>query len=147
MVRGKKQPRWFENSSGLHETVREKVQIKKRQPHIETLHCTVLYSSRNNYNVVYHTCSQNSVNSQMSLCSARVRFQDSANVSPSSAGLPKRKDLFPKKETNVPVTKMNENAIQLGNGALIYGPVLSIASAIQTGTWEINAGQIRGPAH
>ena len=79
--------------------------------HIGTLHCSVRYGSRNNYSVVYSRGSRNSVNPQMSLCSARVQFRDSANVSPSSAGIPKRKHLFPKKETNVPVTKMNKNAI------------------------------------
>ena len=47
-----------------------------------------------------------SVSPRMSLCPARVWFRDSANVSPSSAGIPKRKCLFPKKETNAPVTKM-----------------------------------------
>ena len=66
----------------------------------------VQYGSRNNYSVVYGRGSRNSVNPQMSLCPARVRFRDSANVSPSSAGIPKRKCLFPKKETNAPVTKM-----------------------------------------
>ena len=75
--------------------------------HIGTLHCCVQYSSRNNYSVVYGRGSRNSVNPQMSLCPARVRFRESANVSPSSAGIPKRKRLFPKKETNAPVTKIN----------------------------------------
>ena len=81
------------------------------EDHIGTLHCCVQYSSRNNYSVVYGRGSRNSVNPRMSLCPARVRFWDSANVSPSSAGIPKRKCLFPKKESNVLVTKMNENAI------------------------------------
>ena len=75
--------------------------------HIGTLHCCVQYGSRNNYSVVYGRGSWNSVNPRMSLCPARVWFQDSANVSPSSAEIPKRKCLFPKKETNAPVTKMN----------------------------------------
>ena len=72
---------------------------------------TVQFKEQLQCSVVYRTGSQNSVNPRISLCSARVRFRDSANVSPSSAGLPKRKYLFPKKETNAPVTKMNENAI------------------------------------
>ena len=58
--------------------------------HIGTLHCCVQYGSRNNYSVVYGRGSRNSVNLQMSLCPARVRFRDSANVSPSSAGIPKK---------------------------------------------------------
>ena len=92
---------------------------------------------------MYGRGSRNSVNPRMSLCFARVQFRDSANVSPSSAGIPKRKWLFPKKETNAPVTKMK---FSWGTERLINGPV-SIASAIYTGTWEINAGQIMGPVH
>ena len=60
---------------------------------IGTLHCSERYGSRNNYSVVYSTGSWNSVNLRMSLCSARVRFRDSANVSPSSVGIPKRKPM------------------------------------------------------
>ena len=47
---------------------------------------------------MYRTGSQNSVNPWMSLCSARVRFRDSANVSPSSAGLPKINIYFQKRK-------------------------------------------------
>ena len=75
-----------------------------------TLYCMVQFKEKLQCSIVYHTGSQNSVNLRMSLCSSRVQFRDSANVSPSSAGLPKKKHLFPKKETNAPVTKMNENA-------------------------------------
>ena len=61
--------------------------------HIRTLHCCVQYDSRNNYSVVYSRGSRNSVNPRMSLCPARVWFRDSANVSPSSAEIPKRKPI------------------------------------------------------
>ena len=67
--------------------------VPRQFHHIGTLHCSIRYGSRNNYSVVYGTGSRNSVNPRMSLCSARVRFRDSANVSPSSAGIPKRKPM------------------------------------------------------
>ena len=133
--------------------------------HIGTLHCSVRYGSRNNYSVVYGMGSWNSVNLRMSLCSARVRFQDSANVSPSSAGIPKRKHLFPKKETNAPSPKWIKMQFSWGTEhwlmdryplhwkfILAHGKLMPVKLGgwcidLSTGTWEINAGQIRGPVH
>ena len=63
-----------------------------------TLYCTVQFKEQLRCSVVYRTGSQNSVNPWMSLCSARVRFRDSANVSPSSAGLPKINIYFQKRK-------------------------------------------------
>ena len=80
------------------------------------------------------------MNLRMSLCSARVRFRDSANVSPYSAGIPKRKHLFPKKETNVPIYRP-------AHGILMPVKLGGWCIDLLTGTWEINAGQIRGPVH
>ena len=80
------------------------------------------------------------MNLRMSLCSARVRFRDSANVSPSSAGIPKRKHLFPKKETNALIYRPT-------HGKLMPVKLGGRCIDLLTGTWEINAGQIRVPAH
>ena len=130
--------------------------------HIGTLHCCVQYGSRNNYSVVYGRGSRNSVNPRMSLWPARVRFRDSANVSPSSAGIPKRKCLFPKKETNAPVTKMKfswgtecwlmdryplHQQFIPAHGKLMLVKLWGRCIDLSTGIWEINAGQIRGPVH
>ena len=130
--------------------------------HIGTLHCSVQYDSRNNYSVVYGRGSRNSVNPRMSLCPARVRFQDSANVSPSSAGIPKRKCLFPKKETNAPATKMKfswgterwlmdryplHQQFIPAHGKLMPVKLWGRCINLSTDIWEINAGQIRGPVH
>ena len=124
--------------------------------HIGTLHCCVQYSSRNNYSVVNGRGSRNSVNPRMSLCPARVWFRDSANVSPSSAGIPKRKpmrrspkwiaflfswgtehwlmDRYPLHRQFIPA-----------HGKLMPVKLGGRCINLSTGTWEINAGQIRGP--